>query len=78
MGDQELKEAQDAILSLLSKMAHDGHGPLSAPELVTELTGLGLGEEAERLAMWYLIDRHSIELTPNWRVQHRADLIAAP
>ena len=77
MQDQELEQAQAAIPAVLDSSAREGHGPLSTPELVKALREQGIGEEAARLAMWYLIDRGAIELTTDWRVQPRRNEVPA-
>lgn len=71
MQDHELARARDAIPPLLDSVLRDGGDPLSAPQLVDALRGEGIGEEAVRLAMWYLIDHGAIELMPDWRVRPR-------
>ena len=78
MHDEELQKAQNAIPLLLDDIAGKGGAPLSAPDLVEALRSLGIDEEAVRLAMWYLIDRGSIELTPDWRVRQRVEKVPAP
>ena len=77
MQDQELEQAQAAIPGVLDSNVRQGHGPLSTPELVIALQEQGIGEEAARLAMWYLIDRGAIELTADWRVQPRQNEVSA-
>jgi hypothetical protein len=77
MQDHELKQAHAVIPVVLDSNARQGHGPLSAPELVNALQEQGIGEEATRLAMWSLIDRGAIELTADWWVQPRQNRISA-
>jgi hypothetical protein len=70
--DEELARATAIIPEVL------GSAALSASDLVTALRANGVGEEATRLAMWYLIDRGAIELTANWRVRAwSADAVAS-
>jgi len=69
MQDQELEQARDAIPPLLDRIRGEGGGSLSVTQLVDVLRREGIGEEAARLAMWYLIDRGAIELTSDWRVR---------
>ncbi|MDB5058362.1 MAG: hypothetical protein JWO59_1834 [Chloroflexi bacterium] len=71
MQDRELERASEIIPAVLDRATGDGHTPLSAPDLVNALQSEGIGEEAARLAMWYLIDRGVIGLTSDWRVQLR-------
>ena len=73
MHDQELEQALKAIPPLLDARSHEGREPLTAPALVDALRDQGIGEEAVRLAMWYLIDQGVIDLTDDWRVQPRAN-----
>jgi len=77
MQDQEFERAQAAIPPVLDSNAREGQGPLSTPDLVKVLQEQGIGEEAARLAMWYLIDRGTIDLTTDWRVQPRQDEVSA-
>jgi len=77
MQDQELEQARDAIPPLLDRIRGEGGGSLSVTQLVDVLRREGIGEEAARLAMWYLIDRGAIELTSDWRVRPRRDEVPA-
>lgn len=78
MQDHELEYAREAIPPLVDRVSREGGEPLSVPQLVDALGRDGIGEEAARLAMWYLIDRGAIEFTSDWRVQPRRDEVPAP
>jgi|GEM_PF-3513353 len=77
MQDHELEQARDAIPPLLDRIWGEGGGSISVTQLVDILRHEGIGEEAARLAMWYLIDRGGIELTSDWRVRPRRDEVPA-
>lgn len=77
MHDHELEKALDAIPPLLSRISQKGETSVSFPQLVDMLGPEAIGEEAVRLAMWYLIDRGAIELTSDWRVRPLKDEVSA-
>lgn len=78
MQDHELEHAREAIPPLVDRVSRESGEPISIPQLVDALGREGIGEEAARLAMWYLIDRGAIEFTSDWRVQPCHDEVPAP
>ena len=71
MRDQELAEALIAIPPLI------GDEPLRVSQVVANLSLHNIGEEAVRLAIWYLVDQGEIEFTPDWRVHLRHTEVGA-
>lgn len=73
MQDYELEQAREAIPPLVDRISREGGEPISVSQLVDTLGHEGIGEEAARVALWYLIDRGAIEFTSDWRVRPRYD-----
>jgi hypothetical protein len=75
--DHELKQARNAIPALLDSISAEGNPALTVSQVVERLKPQGIGEEAARLTIWYLVDRGTIEFTSDWRVRTRHSEVSA-
>lgn len=71
MGDTEFREAVAALPGALAALGAAGDGWAGLPALAVALGERGIGEEAARLAAWYLLDRGELEIGPRWRLRAR-------
>ncbi len=62
--DVTLEQAETKIRQTVQG-SNEAYSPI---ELIRHLTREGMGEDIVRVAIWYLLDRHEIELTPDWKL----------
>ena len=55
MEDYELQKAREAIPALLDQISREGDVAVTVSQVVDKLKPQGIGEEAARLALWYLV-----------------------
>lgn len=62
--DAQVEQAEADIRSFVASV----DAPANPADLIQQLTQSGLPESVVRIAIWLLIDRHEIELTPDLRL----------
>lgn len=68
--DNHLRDVEEMILAIV----RDAKVPYPSAEVIRQLSDEGVATSDVKVAMWFLIDRHAIDLSMDWHLTaHSSD-----